>query len=89
MGISSSGVDGSEPLDVKKNKIKSSAAPASGTGSQYGGFGSEDIAKFGYNNEDKFGESGAYDPYTKDQSINSAPKTYESKKPKKDDLGWK
>lgn len=30
---------------------KSSAAPASGAEAKYGGFGSEDIAKFGYNND--------------------------------------
>lgn len=41
------------------------AAPASGT--KYGGFGSEDIAKFGYNKSDQFG-GGPYDPYTKTQS---------------------
>ena len=76
IGIASDGYDGSAPSKNKKN----SAAPASG---QYGGFGSEDIAKFGYNNDNKFGDQGAYDPYTKDQSINSAPQV-EKEKPKKE-----
>lgn len=62
----------------------SSAAPASGN--KYGGFGSEDIAKFGYNNEEKFG-TGPYDPYTKGQSVDtskslSAQKKEETKKQK-------
>ena len=48
-----------------KIKIKVNQLDLLGTGSQYGGFGSEDIAKFGYNNEDKFGSGGCYDPYTK------------------------
>ena len=39
----------------------SSAAPSSGK--QYGGFGSEDIARLGYNQENKF--NAPYDPYTK------------------------
>jgi hypothetical protein len=39
-----------------------SAAPASGADHKYGGFGSEDIAKSGYNAE-QFGTS-VYDPYT-------------------------
>ena len=42
------------------------AGPASG---KYGGFGSEDIARLGYNNENKF--SAPYDPYTKGQSAPS------------------
>ena len=37
-----------------------SAAPASG---KYGGFGSEDIKKLGYNQEGQF--NAPYDPYTK------------------------
>lgn len=45
-----------------------SAAPASGT--KYGGFGSEDIKKFGYNNDAQFG-TGPYDPYTKTESIST------------------
>lgn len=75
MGISSSGHDaiGSVP---EQKKVKHSAAPASGSGSQsqYGGFGSEDIAKFGYNQPEKFGDNSAYDPYTKEQSINTEKK---------------
>ena len=39
----------------------SSAGPSSGK--QYGGFGSEDIARLGYNQENKF--NAPYDPYTK------------------------
>jgi len=45
--------------------MASSAGPASGTGNKYGGFGSQDIDKFGYNNKDQFGANGAYDPYTR------------------------
>ena len=41
-----------------------SAGPSSGK--QYGGFGSEDIARLGYNQENKF--NAPYDPYTKSQS---------------------
>ena len=45
----------------------SSAAPASG---KYGGFGSEDIAKFGYQ-PGKF--NAPYDPYTKNQALHTDP----------------
>ena len=45
----------------------SAAGPASG---RYGGFGSEDIARLGYNTENKF--NAPYDPYTKGQSAPSA-----------------
>ena len=67
MGISSSGSTVNQNVNVK------SAGPASGSeaGNKYGGFGSEDIAKFGYNNEEKFG-TGAYDPYTKTQSTTTS-----------------
>lgn len=44
IGINSTGATNDPPQ-------KSSAAPASGTENKYGGFGSEDIAKFGYNND--------------------------------------
>ena len=44
----------------------SSAGPSSG---KYGGFGSEDIARLGYNTENKF--NAPYDPYTKGQSAPS------------------
>ena len=44
----------------------SAAGPASG---RYGGFGSEDIARLGYNTENKF--NAPYDPYTKGQSAPS------------------
>ncbi len=44
----------------------SAAGPASG---KYGGFGSEDIARLGYNQENKF--NAPYDPYTKGQSAPS------------------
>jgi len=57
------GISSVENLATNKDK-KSSAAPASGTENKYGGFGSEDIAKFGYNNQEQFGTS-CYDPYTK------------------------
>ena len=43
-----------------------SAGPASG---KYGGFGSEDIKRLGYNQEGQF--SAPYDPYTKGQSAPS------------------
>ena len=68
----------SAPLDPsKKTKVKASAAPASGkSGSQYGGFGSEDIAKFGYNDKEKYGDGGAYDPYTVTQSIETKQTPY-------------
>ena len=47
MGISSSG-NQSAPVSGGSN----SAGPASGaSGTKYGGFGSQDIAKMGYNNE--------------------------------------
>lgn len=45
-------------------QMPSSAGPSSGN--KYGGFGSEDIARLGYNQENKF--NAPYDPYTKDQS---------------------
>ena len=44
----------------------SSAGPASG---KYSGFGSEDIARLGYGQENKF--NAPYDPYTKAQSAPS------------------
>ena len=44
----------------------SAAGPASG---KYGGFGSEDIARLGYGQENKF--NAPYDPYTKGQSAPS------------------
>ena len=56
MGISSQG-------NFAVESVKNSAAPASGS-NKYGGFGSEDIKKFGYNNAEAFG-TGPYDPYTK------------------------
>jgi len=61
IGISSTG---SEPVPDSKSKNSKPAGPASGQ-EKYGGFGSEDIAKFGYNNESQFGVNSAYDPYTK------------------------
>lgn len=53
------------------------AAPASG---KYGGFGSEDIDKFGYN-PGKF--NAVYDPYTKGHSIPSKPETETTRKSSK------
>lgn len=44
------------------------AAPASG---KYGGFGSEDINKLGYGDTGQMGK--AYDPFSKSQSLNTAP----------------
>jgi len=58
VGISSTS---SEPVEKG-----SSAGPASGTaGEKYGGFGSDDIKKLGFNDKEQFGGLGAYDPYTK------------------------
>ena len=57
------------------------AAPASGN--KYGGFGSEDIAKFGYNNSDQFG-GGPYDPYTKTQSTTTGVTAAAAKPAKKE-----
>ena len=45
-------------------QLGGSAGPSSGK--QYGGFGSEDIARLGYNDTNKF--NAPYDPYTKAQS---------------------
>ena len=61
---------------MKKGGNKGPAATVSGKeGNKYGGFGSEDIAKFGYNNDEKFGANSAYDPYTKTQSTTTQPIT--------------
>jgi hypothetical protein len=49
------------------------AAPASG---KYGGFGSEDMDKFGYN-PGKF--NSVYDPYTKGASVPTRPEETSSK----------
>ena len=75
MGISSTGSTGTGNYGGSSSGIGSTshvnpAAPASGN--KYGGFGSEDIAKFGYNNNDQFG-GGPYDPYTKTQSTTTQP----------------
>ena len=51
------------------------AAPASG---KFGGFGSEDLTKFGYNQPGQFGQ--AYDPYVK-TNTNTA-----TDKPKKESV---
>jgi hypothetical protein len=47
MGISSTG---SMANDNQSYGGPTSAAPPSGNNNKYGGFGSEDIARFGYNN---------------------------------------
>ena len=59
MGSSSMGGGG-------RPATSSAAGPASG---RYGGFGSEDIARLGFNQENKF--NAPYDPYTKGQSAPS------------------
>ena len=69
MGISSTGSQAEGMVGAQSNP----AAPASGN--KYGGFGSEDIARFGYNNDQQFGTQGAYDPYTKTQSTTTQPTT--------------
>jgi hypothetical protein len=56
IGISSAG-------NMAQENIRNPAGPASGS-NKYGGFGSEDIKRFGYNNAEAFG-TGPYDPYTK------------------------
>lgn len=70
-------------------QVAGSAGPSSGN--KYGGFGSEDIARLGYNQENKF--NAPYDPYTKSQSAtgvgthaynNSTSKKDTQKKDKKD-----
>lgn len=53
------GISSGQNIESKK-----AAGPASGS-EKYGGFGSEDIAKLGYNNDQQFGASSSYDPYTK------------------------
>lgn len=56
-----------------------SAAPASG---KFGGFGSEDLTKFGYNQPGQFGQ--AYDPYVKSGGSGSTAKTEPDRPTKKD-----
>ena len=70
MGISSTGSAGIGNQGASGSSNVNPAAPASGT--KYGGFGSEDIAKFGYNKPEQFGV-GPYDPYTKTQSTTTQP----------------
>lgn len=53
------------------SSMSSSAAPASGQSQKYGGFGSEDISRLGYNTQNKF--NAPYDPYTKGQSVPTNP----------------
>ena len=52
------------PQSMGSGQLGGSAGPSSGK--QYGGFGSEDIARLGYNDTNKF--NAPYDPYTKAQS---------------------
>jgi len=61
---------GGAPTSMGSDSMQQSAAAAGPASGKYGGFGSEDIAKMGYNNENKF--SAPYDPYTKGQSAPSA-----------------
>lgn len=51
------------------------AAPASG---KYGGFGSEDIHKLGYGDAGQMGK--AYDPFSKAQSVSTAPEKSQEKR---------
>ena len=60
--MSSSGMGG-----MGRPATSSAAGPTSGN--RYGGFGSEDIARLGFNQENKF--NAPYDPYTKGQSAPS------------------
>jgi len=83
---------GGPPTSMGSNTIMTSGGPSAGPASgKYGGFGSEDIKKLGYNREGQF--SAPYDPYTKGQSApsqsthkhnNTSSKT-EDKKDKKAD----
>lgn len=75
-GISSTS---SEPASSGSQNYNSNfpAAPASG---KYGGFGSEDIDKLGYN-AGKFNQ--VYDPYTKGHSVPTKPETETIKKTEK------
>lgn len=78
MGVSSSAqsMNGGAPTSMSSDQVNQmggtssnmggSAAPASG---KYGGFGSQDIAKLGYNQQGKF--DAPYDPYTQGQSAPS------------------
>lgn len=80
MGISSTGSMASENTGFSGGG-PTSAAPPSGNNNKYGGFGSEDIARFGYNNADQFGAGGVYDPYTK--TVSTTTKASDSKKEEK------
>ena len=57
-------IDSNIPTSMGSGQLGGSAGPSSGN--KYGGFGSEDIARLGYNQNDKF--NAPYDPYTKAQS---------------------
>lgn len=68
------------PQSMGSGQLGGSAGPSSGK--QYGGFGSEDIARLGYNDTNKF--NAPYDPYTKGQSATSiATHQHELNKPAK------
>ena len=88
MGIASTGNIASTDNQSYSGNMGSAAPPS---GNKYGGFGSEDIARFGYNNAEQFGNTGVYDPYTKTVSTTTKPsesnkKAEESKNNKKYDM---
>lgn len=58
-------VDANVPQSMSSGQLGGAGAGAAGpsSGNKYGGFGSEDIARLGYNQQDKF--HAPYDPYTK------------------------
>lgn len=68
MGSQSMGGNGA-PTSMGSHSMGQSANAAGPASGKYGGFGSEDIARLGYNNENKF--NAPYDPYTKGQSAPS------------------
>lgn len=71
-GISSTSSDGtSGSTGTKSSTTNHPAGPASG---KFGGFGSEDLDKFGYNKPGQFNQ--AYDPYTKGASVPTQPVTH-------------
>ena len=61
---------GGAPTSMGSHSMSQSSSAAGPASGKYSGFGSEDIARMGYNNENKF--AAPYDPYTKEQSAPSA-----------------
>ena len=57
------------PTSMGSHSMPQSASAAGPASGKYTGFGSEDIARMGYNQENKF--NAPYDPYTSAQSAPS------------------